>query len=103
MRNLIGISVASLLCIVECQADPIETPHVEFVTDLAKVAGCQFLGTVKSPRATLGSRRAEDFDRYNSMMQTIAASHGATHLYVLNRAAGWGGAAAFGAAYSCQY
>lgn len=102
MRKIFASVIALSLLSNECKSLSLDKADVRFVTDLAIVSGCHFLGTVRPPTATLGSRQQADYERYRAALIDDAARRGATHLYVLNNAAGWGGAAAFGTAYRCR-
>lgn len=103
MRTTLGLICALAALSAAGRVEALGTPRIEFVTDLADVAGCQFLGPVRAPAATPGERIPDDYrNYYYGAYEQRALARGVTHIYVLNRAARWGGASAFGVAYACR-
>ena len=102
MRKASPLIVAALLSAMMHQTCRAEAVELQFVRDLANVAGCRFLGTVRLPAGPPGAWRMSDSDLYRTAAPRPPELRGATHLYVVNHSAVWGGATAFGAAYQCE-
>lgn len=102
MRRASPLIVAALLSTVWHQACQAEAPELRFVRDLADVAGCRFLGPVRLPVRLPAAQNIGASDLFRVAEPRPPELRGATHLYVVNHSAVWGGATAFGAAYQCE-
>lgn len=102
MRTSLTLIPALAVLIACTAAHAFGPPRIRFTSDLSDVAGCRFLGPVRSPPRAIGSHIQDDYaNYYYEEFERRLLIRGVTHLYILNRSAHWGGAQAFGSAYTC--